>query len=124
VSGPWGVALDPAAGRIYWVNLGDDTIRGAPLAGGGAVDTLYSGSAQGVSAPRFLALAQAPPPPPPQGGPVGPSAENPLCAKLRRLLAKRKRQRKGAKRAGSKRKLRFIKRNIKDTRKRMRGLSC
>ena len=59
VSGPVGVAIDPAAGRIYWTNSGDNTIRGAPLAAGGTVDTLY-GSAQGVSNPRGVAIDPAP----------------------------------------------------------------
>jgi hypothetical protein len=30
-----------AADNVYWTTTGDNTIRGAPLAGGGAVDTLY-----------------------------------------------------------------------------------
>jgi DNA-binding beta-propeller fold protein YncE len=48
------------AGRIYWANGGDNTIRGASLAGGGSVDTLYGGSGLGVNLPRFLALLRAP----------------------------------------------------------------
>jgi DNA-binding beta-propeller fold protein YncE len=48
------------AGRIYWANDGDNTIRGASLAGGGSVDTLYSGTGQGVNWPRFLAVLRAP----------------------------------------------------------------
>jgi hypothetical protein len=60
VSYPMGVAIDPAAGRIYWTNGEWDqgaggTIRRAPLAGGGTVDTLY-GPAQGVSGPTGLAI--------------------------------------------------------------------
>src|SRR5215210_6767329 len=47
-----------APGRIYWANA-DNTIRAAPLAGGGTVDTLY-GSTQGVSSPSVLALLRAP----------------------------------------------------------------
>jgi hypothetical protein len=49
-----------SAGRIYWTNNGDDSIRGAPLAGRGAVDTLYSGSGQGVNGPSFLAVLGVP----------------------------------------------------------------
>ena len=47
-------------GRIYWSNDGDNTIRGAPLAGGGTADPPLYGSAQGVSDPRFLAVLRAP----------------------------------------------------------------
>ena len=54
---PW---LRAAAGRIYWTNDGDNSIRGAPLAPGGKVDILYSGSGQGVNGPRFLAVLRAP----------------------------------------------------------------
>ena len=43
------------ADTVYWTNYGDDTIRGAPLAGGGTGDTLY-GSAQGVSLAYGLAI--------------------------------------------------------------------
>ena len=49
------MAIDPVAERIYWSNYGDDTIRGAPLAGGGAVNTLY-GPAEGVSDPVGLSI--------------------------------------------------------------------
>jgi DNA-binding beta-propeller fold protein YncE len=48
------------AGRIYWANNGDNTIRGATLAGGGSVDALYSGSGRGVDWPRFIAVHRAP----------------------------------------------------------------
>jgi hypothetical protein len=51
------VAID--AGRIYWANYGDNTIRGAQLAGGGTVDTLYS-FAQGVRTPTFMAIDHTP----------------------------------------------------------------
>lgn len=49
-------------GRIYWANSGDNTIRGAPLSGGppGIVDTLYSGPAEGVYWPNYLAVLRAP----------------------------------------------------------------
>jgi hypothetical protein len=56
------------AGRIYWGNGGAtaaapspvaNTIRGAPLAGGGTADTLY-GSAQGVDNPTALAVLRSP----------------------------------------------------------------
>jgi hypothetical protein len=43
------------ADSIYWTNSGDNTVRVAPLAGGGPVDTLY-GSAQGVDLSRGLAI--------------------------------------------------------------------
>jgi PKD domain-containing protein len=46
-------------GRIYLSNSGDNTVRGAPLAGGGTLDTLY-GSAQGVAVPTALAVLRAP----------------------------------------------------------------
>src|SRR5215210_3534335 len=59
VYGPTGMAIDPAAARIYWSNWSDGTIRAAPLAGGGTVNTLY-GSTQGVSSPSVLALLRAP----------------------------------------------------------------
>ena len=60
VKGPGGVAVDPTAGRIYWANSGDNTIRGAKLTAGGAVDTLYSGSGRGVAWPNYLAVLHAP----------------------------------------------------------------
>lgn len=50
----------PAVGRIYWTNNGDNTIRGAELTVGGAVDTLYAGTSRGVNWPYFLALLRAP----------------------------------------------------------------
>ena len=46
-----------AAGRMYWANQGDNTIRGAPLAGG-IVDKLY-GPAQVVSLPGGVAIDPA-----------------------------------------------------------------
>lgn len=46
-------------GRIYWGNGGDNTIRGAPLAGGGTPDTLYD-SGKGVSSPSAVAVLRAP----------------------------------------------------------------
>lgn len=58
VIGPQWLAIDPAAGRIYcthWNHPGDGRIRGAPLAGGGPVETLYD-SARGVSFPGGLAI--------------------------------------------------------------------
>jgi DNA-binding beta-propeller fold protein YncE len=54
VYGPTGVAIDPAAGRIYWANYADGTIRGAPVAGG-TVKTLY-GPGQGVIHPAAVAI--------------------------------------------------------------------
>jgi DNA-binding beta-propeller fold protein YncE len=48
------------AGRIYWANSGDNTIRGAPLDGGGPVDTLYDGPDHGVFGPNFVAVLRAP----------------------------------------------------------------
>jgi hypothetical protein len=55
-----GLAIDPAAGRIYWTSWGDDgtMIRRAPLAGGGPVDVLYD-SGDGVSQPFGLAIDKA-----------------------------------------------------------------
>ena len=58
MSGPYGLAIDLTAGRIYWANVHDNTIRGAPLAGGGSVDTLY-GPAEGVNAPYAVAIDPA-----------------------------------------------------------------
>jgi hypothetical protein len=51
---PAGLAIDPAAGRIYWCNRGDNKIQRASLAGG-AVTTLYD-SGDGVSYPTGLAI--------------------------------------------------------------------
>jgi hypothetical protein len=45
-----------SSGRIYWANSGDNTIRGAPLAGGGPVELLH----QGVISPWALAVLRAP----------------------------------------------------------------
>ena len=56
VSMPHGLAIDSAAGRIYWTNRDDNTIRRAPLAGGGTVETLYTGPGQGVSEPAGIAV--------------------------------------------------------------------
>ncbi len=55
-----GLAINPAGGRIYWTNYGDDgdLIRHAPLAGGGPVVTLYD-SGHGVSHPFGLAIDPA-----------------------------------------------------------------
>ena len=39
---PFGLAIDPSAGRIYWSNYSDNTIRGAPLDGSGHAAILYS----------------------------------------------------------------------------------
>ena len=58
--GPGGVAIDPAAGRIYWANEADDTIRAAALGGGGGVpSSLYQGTARGVSSPGGVAIDPA-----------------------------------------------------------------
>jgi len=56
---PHGLAIDSAAGRIYWTNRDDNTIRRAPLTGGGNVETLYTGPAQGVSEPAGIAVHPA-----------------------------------------------------------------
>jgi hypothetical protein len=55
---PFGVAIDPVAGRIYWAEGSGWTIQGAPLAGGGTVNTLY-GPAQGVTGPTGVAIDKA-----------------------------------------------------------------
>ncbi len=54
VQGPHGTAIDQAAGRIFWTNQGDDTIRYANLngSGGGVLNTANAT----VSGPRGLAL--------------------------------------------------------------------
>src|SRR5919201_1313910 len=47
VSDPFGLAVDPAAQRVYWTNFSgtfNNTIRGATSAGGAAGQTLYSGA--------------------------------------------------------------------------------
>ena len=54
----WAAPPANAADSVYWTNAGDNTIRGAPLAGGGTVDTLY-GPAQGVSDPFGVAIDPA-----------------------------------------------------------------
>lgn len=36
VVGPWGLAIDPAAGKLYWANAGDNTIGFANLDGSGS----------------------------------------------------------------------------------------
>ncbi len=54
----WAAPPANAADSVYWTNTGDNTIRGAPLAGGGTVDTLY-GPAQGVSNPLGVAIDSA-----------------------------------------------------------------
>jgi hypothetical protein len=46
------------ADTVYWANWADQTIQGAPLAGGGNVDTLY-GLTQGVLGPLGVALYPA-----------------------------------------------------------------
>jgi len=65
LNGPTGLAIHPAAGRIYWANIGDDTIRRAPLVPHGAVETLYggiatlsgaSGSTEGVVSPMGVTI--------------------------------------------------------------------
>jgi DNA-binding beta-propeller fold protein YncE len=48
LSGPTGIAIHPAAGRIYWANS-DDTIRRAPLTPHGAVETLTAARRRGSS---------------------------------------------------------------------------
>ena len=52
-----GIAIDPAAGQIYW-NNGDLSIRRAPLDGSGPVVSLYSGLAQ-VNGVGGLAIDRA-----------------------------------------------------------------
>src|SRR5215213_7571637 len=46
------------ADTVYWINTGDNTIRAAPLGGGGTVDTLYD-SGHGVNFGLGLALDPA-----------------------------------------------------------------
>lgn len=46
------------ADSVYWTNYADNAIRGAPLAGGGAVETLYE-LAQGAVAPTGIAIYAA-----------------------------------------------------------------
>ncbi len=60
MSVPWWLAIDGETGRIYWTHWHygpqiDGRIRGAPLAGGGPVDTLYD-SARGVRYPGGMAI--------------------------------------------------------------------
>ena len=56
------MAIDAAAGRIYWTNYGDGTIRAARLAGQGTVDILY-GPPQGLAEPSGVAIDPPPDPP-------------------------------------------------------------
>ncbi len=42
---PCGVAINPAAGKIYWTNFSSGTIRVANLDGSGTASTLFSGEA-------------------------------------------------------------------------------
>lgn len=59
VLNPDGVLVDHLADRIYWAQGTGDTIRRAPLAGGGGVDILFN-SVQGVNDPHYLAALRAP----------------------------------------------------------------
>jgi putative pyrroloquinoline-quinone binding quinoprotein len=59
LSMPHGLAIDSAAGQIYWTNRDDNTIRRAPLAGGGTVETLYTGPMQTGSEPAGIAIHPA-----------------------------------------------------------------
>jgi hypothetical protein len=54
VSGPWGVAVDPAAGRAYWANYSGSKISFARLDGSGGGD-LNTGTAT-VSGPEGVAI--------------------------------------------------------------------
>jgi hypothetical protein len=57
---PLGMALDPAAGRIYWTSNGDDKIKRAPLDGSGPAAVHYgSDPAHGVSDPVGLTIDPA-----------------------------------------------------------------
>ena len=57
---PLGLALDPAAGRIYWTNYGDDKIQRAPLDGSGPAAVHYgSAPAHGVNDPVGLTIDPA-----------------------------------------------------------------
>ena len=40
--GPCGVALDPAAGKVYWTNFNSGEIRAANLDGSGTASTLFT----------------------------------------------------------------------------------
>lgn len=55
---PQGVALDPAAGKVYWANYGTDRISYANLDGSGGGDLDTSGGA--FSVPVLPALLEAP----------------------------------------------------------------
>ncbi len=57
-SGPRGVAIDPAAGRIYWANQGNDTISYANLDGSGGGDQLNISGATATK-PHGLAIDPA-----------------------------------------------------------------
>lgn len=58
VSLPGRVAIDPAAGQVYWANEVDNTIRGASLAGGGIANALYD-AANEVKGPGAVAIDPA-----------------------------------------------------------------
>jgi PKD repeat protein len=55
---------------------------------------------------------------------VAPPATNPNCDRLTGLRAKMKRQRRVLNRAGSARKVRLINGNIRNTKRRIRGIGC
>ena len=44
VNNPQGVAVDPAAGRIYWANVGGNKISFANLNGSGGGDLITAGA--------------------------------------------------------------------------------
>src|SRR6185437_9368584 len=55
---PEAVAIDPAAGRIYWVNYSGSVVSFARLDGTGGGDLATSGAT--AANPMFLALLEAP----------------------------------------------------------------
>ncbi len=58
VAGPAGVAIDPAAGKIYWANFGGGTIWRANLNGAGAAQ--FVGPGPGGAFSNFPVLLRAP----------------------------------------------------------------
>jgi hypothetical protein len=57
MDGPWGLAIDAAAGKVYWTNENNDTIGYASLDGGGA--GLLNTSGATVDNPSGLAIDPA-----------------------------------------------------------------
>jgi DNA-binding beta-propeller fold protein YncE len=148
---PKGVAIDPAAGKIYWAS--GDGIQVGNLDGSGSPSTLFDEGGQGVAvdpaagkiywgnfsdvrvgkldgsgSPSTLFagvgafyVAVQPGPAEPPAAPAAAAGEDPKCKQLRK---KRKRQTKNLAAATTETKRSQIQANIKDTKKRLKRLAC